>query len=343
VSTATFGAFNDAALDPSIRIFGPGATVAQDLEPEGIAISPDSRTAYVTLQENNALAVVDLASATVTRLLGLGFKDHRLPGNGFDASDQDGVKNIRTWPVAGMYLPDEIAAYQHHGRTYLVMANEGDARDYAGLKEEVRVGSKSVTLDLAAFPDAAWLKQNANLGRLNVSTVNADPDRDGDFDVLYAFGARSFSIRDAAGALVFDSGDQLETLTGLLFPLNFNCNNTANKADARSDDKGPEPEGVALGKVAGRMLAFVGLERFGGIAVYDVSNPFAVEWLDYVNTRTFTEPFSYETEGDLGPEGLHFISADDSPTGKPLLVVAHEISGSVTLFEVTKRTPSRSR
>jgi DNA-binding beta-propeller fold protein YncE len=333
VRTATFTAFNGAALDPTIRIFGPNATVAQDLEPEGIAVSPDSGTAYVTLQENNALGVVDIESATVTQLIGLGFKDHNLPGNGLDASNLDNMVNIANWPVLGLYLPDEVAAIAYQGNTYLVMANEGDARDYPGLKEEVRCGSASVVLDPVRFPNAAQLKKNANLGRLNVSNVHADADGDGDYDALYSFGARSFSIRDAAGQIVFDSGDQLEQLTAALFPLNFNCNNTASARDSRSDDKGPEPEGVALGKVAGRLLAFVGLERIGGVVVYDVSNPFAVELVDYVNTRTFDEP----PAGDLGPEGLQFISADDSPTGRPLLAVAHEISGSVTLFEITKR------
>lgn len=335
VRTATFTGFNGAVLDPTIRIFGPNATVAQDLEPEGIAISPDSRTAYVTLQENNALAAIDLASATVSQLVGLGFKDHSLPGNALDASDRDNAINIANWPVWGMYLPDEIAAYRYRGATYLVMANEGDARSYTGYGEEARVNS--LTLDPTAFPPELGLKNNAKLGRLNVSKVNADTDGDGDVDVLYSFGARSFTIRDAAGQIVFDSGDDFERLTALPFPLNFNANNNANARDGRSDDKGPEPEGVTLGKVAGRLLAFVGLERIGGVMVYDVTNPFAVGFVDYVNTRTFAEPFGFDTAGDLGPEGLVFISADDSPTGKPLLAVAHEISGSVVLFEIAKR------
>ena len=335
VNTATFTAFNGVPLDPSIRIFGPNATVAQDLEPESITVSADSTTAYVTLQENNAMAVVDIASATVTQLVGLGFKDCSQPGYGLDASDQDGANHIANWPVWAVYLPDEVAAYQYQGQTFLVMANEGDVRDYPGYAEAVRVST--LTLDPTVFTNAVELKKTNNLGRLNVSKVGGDLDGDGDYDVLFATGGRSFTIRTADGQIVFDSGDQFEQVTAALYPKNFNCSNTANTRDARSPTKGPEPEGVVLGKVAGRMLAFIDFERLGGIIVYDVSNPFSPELVDYVNTRNFVNPFNFDTAGDLGPEGLKFISAEDSPTGKPLLAVASEVSGSVTLFQINKR------
>ncbi len=345
VATATFTAFNGATLDPSIRIFGPNASVAQDLEPESIAVSADSTTAFVTLQENNAMAIVDVASATVIRLVGLGFKDCSQPGYGLDASDQDGPLdskgkattriNIANWPVWAVYMPDEVAAYQYQGQTFLVMANEGDVRDYPGYKEDARVSA--LTLDATAFPNAAELQQSNNLGRLQISKVGGDADGDGDYDFLFATGGRSLTIRTADGQVVFDSGDQFEQATAALLPAWFNCNNTANKQDARSTSKGPEPEGVVLGKVAGRMLAFIGFERIGGIIVYDVSNPYNPELVDYVNTRNFAGTFSFETAGDLGPEGLKFISAEESPNGKPLLAVANEVSGSVTLFQINKR------
>jgi hypothetical protein len=145
VRTATFDKFNDAELDPSIRIFGPGATVAQDLEPEYITVSKDSKTAWVALQENNAIAVLDIDSGEFTALRGLGFKDHRLPGNELDVSDRDKQINITNWPVFGIYQPDAIASYDYQGRTYIVTANEGDARDYDGFSEEFRV--KDLMLD----------------------------------------------------------------------------------------------------------------------------------------------------------------------------------------------------
>lgn len=332
VHTATFTAFNGVPLDPSIRIYGPGASVAQDLEPEYITVSDDSTTAWVTLQENNALATVHIASATVTRLDGLGFKDHSLPGNGLDASDQDGGIHIQPWPIRGIYNPDSIAHYSHRGQTYLVMANEGDSREWPGFREDVRLST--LMLDPTAFPDGADLKRTNNLGRLAVSSVDGDIDHDGDMDVIYSYGARSFSIRTATGGLVWDSGDELEQLTATLLPARFNASNSNNSRDSRSPSKGPEPEGLAVGRVRGRTLAFIGLERIGGIAVYNISNPFQPVLEDYVNTRTFANPFNFDTAGDLGPEGLAFIAAEDSPNGLPLLVAAHEVSGSTTIFQV---------
>ena len=164
VTIAGFGAFNDAELDPSVRIFGPNATVAQDLEPEYIAVAPDSATAYVTLQENNAVAVVDLAAGEVTDVIGLGFKDHSQPGNQLDASDEDGSVNLASWPTLGMYQPDAIVAYAVDGEVYLITANEGDARDYDGYSEEARV--EDLTLDPDAFPDAEMLQAAGESGPL---------------------------------------------------------------------------------------------------------------------------------------------------------------------------------
>ena len=328
VRTAGFGAFN-AGVPAGVRIFGPNATAAQDLEPEYITVSADSRTAYVTLQENNAIATVDVATATVTSLLPLGFKNHNLTGNGIDASDSDNAINIANWPVFGMYQPDAIASYTVGGQTYLVTANEGDAREYTGFVEAARM--RTLDLDDTAFPNETTLKANARLGRLNVTTKLGDTDGDGDFDQLYSFGARSFSVWTAGGTLVSDSGDDLEQITAAAYPANFNASNTSNAFDNRSDDKGPEPEGVALGTIDGRTYAFVTLERIGGVVVYDVSDPAAPTFVQYLNNRDFT---GANPAGDLGPEGITFIKAADSPTGQPLLAVANEISGTVTLYAI---------
>lgn len=338
VRTATFTAFN-GGVDPRIRIYGPNASVAQDLEPEYIAVSADSATAWVTLQENNAFAIVDIAAGVVTDLIPLGYKDHSLQGNGLDASDQDGGINIRPWPIKGIYSPDAIDTYQYHGKTYLVTANEGDTRDWPGFREDVRLSTR--TLDTNAFPNAAQLKLTNNLGRLMVSSVDGDIDHDGDLDEIYAYGGRSFAIWTAAGELVWDSGDQLEQLTAAVFPTRFNASHSNNTRDNRSTAKGPEPEGVTIGKAFGRTLAFITLERIGGVVVYDISNPFEPELIDYVNTRTFTNPFDFATNGDLGPEGIIFIEADNSPNGKPLVVVAHEVSGSTVVYQVNKRAFKR--
>lgn len=337
--TISFRGFNSkkakAALDSSVRAeITPGAKVSQDLEPEFITVSPDSKTAWVALQENNALAIVDLQKKQVTDIVGLGFKNHQQIGNSLDASNKDDAINIRPWPVSGMYQPDTIASYQAFGQTFILTANEGDARDF----EEARVkdfADDELNLDPVAFPNAEELIQEENLGRLKVTLRNGDIDGDGDYDRLFSFGARSFSIRTADGELVYDSGDDFEQITAELIPENFNSTNDENDSfDNRSDDKGPEPEGLAIGQIGERTYAFIGLERVGGIMIYDISNPYAPEFKAYYTGRNFEGDPTNDTAGDLAPEGITFISAADSPSGNPLLAVGYEVSGSTTLFEI---------
>lgn len=354
VRTAGFSAFNGLSREalfngsgagpkPAVRVYGPEGTVAQNIEPEYITVSHDSKTAWVTLQENNALAIIDIGSATVSSVNGLGVKDHSLAGNGLDASDRDGIPvanagriRIKNWPVKGFYLPDGIASFIIGSETYLVLANEGDTRDWDGYGEETRVGS--MALDPAAFPAAVAtdLKKSANLGRLKATTAQGDTAGDSIFKEIYTFGARSFSIRSTTGSLLWDSGDQFEQITAAQNPAFFNSNHEINKFDDRSDDKGPEPEGVTVGKAFGRTYAFVGLERIGGVMVYDVTTPTAPEFVQYANNRDFTEPTNTPAAGDLGPEGLLFISEENSPNGNALLVVTNEVSGTTTIYEISK-------
>ena len=351
VITAGFTQFNsqiDQLRAAGVRIFGPNATVAQDLEPEYITVSPDSKTAWVALQENNAIAVLDLINNEFTEIIPLGFKDHSLPGNGFDASDRDGVINIANWPVFGMYQPDGITSYTVNGKTYIVTANEGDARDYDGFSEEVRLGNALYRLDPNVFPNADKLKLPTNLGRLTVTNALGDLNGDGLFQEIYAFGARSFSIwewDEDARTLnqVYDSGDDFEQLTAKLFPEFFNSNHRENTFETRSDDKGPEPEDVKIAEINGRFYAFIGFERIGGIITYDVTDPLNPVLVDYVNNRDFTQksPLNGMTNpaaGDLGVEGLLFISAQDSPNGRPLLVAANEVSGTTTIFSIQPKS-----
>jgi hypothetical protein len=327
VTNATFNDSIPKTNASSIRKYGPGATLAQDIEPEYIAVSHDSKTAWVTLQENNAIAILDIDAGAFIQLVGLGFKDHSQAGNGLDASDADGGINIANWPVFGIYQPDAIESYRVRGETYLVMVNEGDTRAFTGFNEEVRVNSTSYVLDPTVFPNAATLKQNGNLGRLTVTNATGDTDGDGDFDQILVPGGRSFSIRTTNGDLVFDNGDDFEKITSAQVPEAFNSNGAAVTFDTRSDNKGPEPEGIVLGKAFGRTYAFIGLERTAGVMVYDVSDPFKPSFVQYVNT----------SPDDISPEGLLFIKEEDSPNGKPLLVVSHEISSTTTIFEINKK------
>ncbi len=332
-------------LDESIRIFGPGASVSQDLEPENITFSSDGERAWVTLQENNAMAHVDVAAAEVTDLFGLGFKDWTRAGAGFDASNRDGGIEIRDWPVLGIPQPDAVAGYDFRGETFLVTANEGDARDYDTYSEERRLGDVGLC-EGYTYGDmsAEDLVKDENLGRLNITLANGYDAEDDCVEEIYAYGARSFSIYDATGELVYDSGSDFEEITAeALGTVGFNANNDESGSDAfdsRSDDKGPEPEGVAVGRAFGRTLAFVGLERVGGVMTYDVTDPHTPEFMDYANGRDF-EAATAEESVDLGPEGVLFIPADDSPNGAPLLVLSHEVTGTTTVYEVRLDTPAR--
>lgn len=329
VRTASFSGFD--SVPDGMRLVKPGSSVAADVEPEYIAVSADGLTAYVTLQENNGIAVIDVTKAEVTELLGLGYKDHsQVP---LDASNKDGGTNIKTWPVMGMYQPDSIVSFQSDGKTYLITANEGDAKDYDGWSEETRVAK--LTLDPTAFPNAAVLQENGNLGRLKTTTSMGDADGDGDHDVIYSYGARSFSIWSTSGELVFDSADQFERITAARLGRDFNSTNDENdKGDSRSDDKGPEPEALTVGEIAGRTIAFIGLERVGGVMAYDVTDPANSEFLGYHNNRDFSGNAEAGKAGDLGPEGMAFIPAAQSPNGKDLLAVANEVSGTTSIFEI---------
>ena len=325
ITTADFKAFNgqEAKLrERGVRIF-PEENFANDVEPEFITVSPDGTQAFVTLQENNAVAVVNLETGKISEIQPLGLKDYSLEENQLDASDEDDAIDIRNHPVFGLYQPDSIASYEAEGETYYVTANEGDARS-----EDERV--EDLELDPEAFPNAAELQTDAEIGRLEVSTIDGDTDGDGDFDQLVSYGGRSFSIRDANGKLVFDSGDDFAQITAEQVPELFNSNGTVDSFDSRSDAKGAEPEGVVVGEVEGKNYAFVGLERVGGVMVYDISDPANSKFVQYIN------PIDAETGDalDLAPEGLQFIPAEDSPNGVPLLTVSNEISGTVSIYQI---------
>ncbi len=310
---------NNVKLPAGARIVKPGSSFEEDAEPEYIAFSPDGKKAYATLQENNAIATIDIASAKVISVSGLGFKN--VSRISHDVSNKDGGINMKRWPVLMMYQPDAIVAYETKGSTYLVTANEGDAKDYDGFSEETRVGK--LKLDKTMFPNANELQKKENLGRLKTTKTLGDTDGDGDHDIIYAYGGRSFSIWKDDGTLVFDSGNAFENIISKRSPEMFNANGPS-KIDDRSDDKGPEPEALAIGEIDGRIYAFIGMERNNAIFAYDITLPSDPHMVSYIMPN----------ENHNSPEGLEFISANDSPTGKPLLAVAFEMTGTIGLYEI---------
>jgi len=325
-------------------------TVAMDLEPEYVSISKDNKYAYVSIQENNGLAIINLEDNSL-ELKGLGFKDWS--NLQFDASDKDGGVNFKSYPgLYGMYQPDTIASFSWKGANFIVSANEGDAREYffdasdeadciakGGLDYDAKDGclayiDESRVEDLALAANFDYLNNDDNdIGRLKVTTVKGDKNNDGQYESLYAYGARSFTIWDSNGLVVFDSGDQIARVTASVHGNAFNNNEDENKGDTRSDDKGAEPEALTLGKVGDRLFAFVGLERMGTIMVFDITNPYDVRFQDYFYNRGL-EP-SADISGDLAPEGMTFVPAAQSATNEALLIVGNEISGSIAVWEIT--------
>lgn len=319
VKTVNFSAFENqlAALTAKgFRIYGPGKVFTKDIEPEYITVSNDSKTAWVTLQENNAIAELDIVNGVFKKITPLGFKNYGLSGNEIDPSDKDSKVEFRlTENVFGIYQPDAIAQYTYNGTTYLFTANEGDAREYTGFNEMRRAGVSTHVLDATKFPNASTLKADAQLGRLNTTTTLGDTDNDGDFDGIYSLGSRSFSVWNASnGEQVFDSKNELDKKA---FELQL-------YDDARSDDKGTEPEAVTIGRVGNKQIAVIGLERADAFAIYDITNPVSPVFVKMFKT------------GDA-PEGVLFIPASKSPIQQSLIVVSSENDGFVKIYKANKQ------
>lgn len=380
VSTADFNDFDEYAnelRDDGVRLFPEVGTpplaegeitVSQDLEPEYIGVDSKGKTAYVTLQEANALAIVDIKNGEVIDIVALGTKDHNVAGNGLDPSDRDGGIAIAEWPVQGMYMPDAIDCYKPKGKSkgkrkgrkeFCITANEGDDRGdadgdargdvirFKDIADVISFGRSG--LEASDALEALGVDEDEALGRLNISSIDGF-DEDGKLDQLYSYGTRSFSIWDEDGELVWDSGDALEQITAEALPGYFNASNDANEDDGmpaiddRSDNKGPEPEAVTISKIRGEYYAFIGLERIGGFVVYNVSDPEAPFFVLYENNRNFfadNSAVEAGLAGDFGPESILVIEKKDSPLkGTALVVVANEVSGSTSIYaleEVKKR------
>ena len=328
------------------------SSVAKDLEPEYITATND--VAYVSLQENNGLAILDLEDLTVD-VVGLGTKSWAGLNIGIQ---EDGAVSFGQYTgLYGVYQPDTIANFTWKDATFIVTANEGDAREYffeaadeaactaAGgvdfdenngclaYTDEVKVGN----LTAAANSELAMLQATGEADDLRVTSAMGDADGDGEYDAAYAYGARSFTIWDQNGLVVYDSGDDFERITASVHGAQFNNGDDENAGDSRSENKGPEPEALTVGQVGDRTYAFIGTERMGGIFVYDVTNPYDVQFAEYIINRDLTEGLTADDViGDLAPESLVFVSAEDSPSGVPLLVVGSEVSGTVTVWQINQ-------
>ena len=327
-------------------------TVAQDLEPEYITATND--VAYVSLQENNGLAILDLEELTV-EIVGLGVKSWS--DLNIDIQEDGSVSFGQYDGLYGVYQPDTIANYSWKDATFIVTANEGDAREYffdsadeatclseGGLEFDEDDGClafidevKVEDLTAEANSELADLQANGEADDLRVTNAMGDANGNGEYDAAYAYGSRSFTVWDQNGLAVYDSGDDFERITASVHGASFNNGDDANEGDSRSENKGPEPEALTVGVIGDRTYAFVGTERMGGTFVYDVTNPYDVQFADYIINRDLTEGLeATDVIGDLAPESLVFVSADDSASGVPLLLVGNEVSGTVTVWQITQ-------
>ncbi|RUS48802.1 choice-of-anchor I family protein [Cohnella sp. AR92] len=344
---------NPAVVDDSVIIRGSSnigdpkihgrsndkADLQHDAEPEFISLSADEKMAYVSLQENNAIAQIDIATKSLKQVNGLGLKDFSLPQNSLDLLKDSSIR-LENVPFYGVYMPDGIATYTVGGKTYVLTANEGDATEWEARDNASTIGDMKMLLD----PDSKAAKFLANKTAYDGTEVMSSMDNEG----LYLYGARSFSIWDTTAtaddgtlAQVFDSGNDFERITATRLPANFNGSHDDPTMDKRSSKKGPEPEYVKVGQVGSKTLAFVGLERIGGIMTYDITNPKNPKFVNYINTRKFNKiKNAGETvtgsESDTGPEGIDFIPASLSPTKYPLLLVANEVGGTVSVLQINE-------
>ena len=318
-----------------------------DFEPEYIAVSGDR--AYVTLQEANAIAVLDIQNQEFEDIFSAGFEDYSVIPVDIDKKD-DAYSPALYDSLRGIRMPDGIAVFEIDGTDYLITANEGDAREWG----DEEAGTFYISEDERDFadgdssPTGRITADNSQLGGKVVFFASGDFDGL-DEDTDYIFGGRSFTVYavTASGIMeVATSGCDFEALTAQLYPEFYNASNDNAVLDDRSGKKGPEAESVATGVIAGRTYAFTALERTGGVMMYDVSVPESPVFADYINTRDFRsivdgsqeydagELDKWVTGGDVAPEGLAFISAQDSPTSRAILLVANEVSGTVSVYEI---------
>lgn len=285
-----------------------------DLEPEYITVS--GKTAYVTLQEANAIAILDIDKKDFTSICSVGFQDHSQVA--IDLIEDDKYTPATYEALKGIRMPDGISSCVINGETYLITANEGDSREWEEYKNE----KKSKT-----SPNGKTFENNVRwYDTSDVDGLEAGTD--------YLFGGRSFTmfkVENGGLSEIFDSGSDFESYTAKVLPSSFNCSNDDMEIDSRSGKKGPEPESVTTGTVNGRTYAFIALERIGGVMIYDITDPSNVKMDNYINSRDF----SADIKNDVSPEGLCFIAADRNSSGTPLLIASNEVSGTVSVTTLT--------
>lgn len=314
--------------------------VSKDFEPEFVT-AVDNNYAYVTIQEANAIGKLNIQAASfenVTRAF-----ESKLKYVARDTSDRDSGAGPRTYEnVVAASQPDAIAGFKVGSGDYFLTANEGDAREYTCLNDDLR--ASALKIDSRRFPEWKTLSGSAALGRAKVNPNNGDKDGDGDIDTINLRGSNSMTMY-RNGIAIWDSADLLDQIQIQAFGVaNINGSHSWSSDKSvvnyvgqdRSDDKGAEPEGVAVGMVGDRRIAVLGLERMSALAVFDItqpSNPIFQEWIQMLPAKATPA----KDVRHWSPEGVVFVPADKSPSGKALIITSYELSGSLSIHQIEPR------
>nr|XP_054768930.1 mesenchyme-specific cell surface glycoprotein-like [Lytechinus pictus] len=357
INNLNFTSFNERAAEyeaRGVRYPFKNSTFSQNLEPEYVAISSDDSTAYIALQENNAIAVINIAEERIEEIYSLGAKSWK--NLNLDASNRDGGIVFRNYDIYSLYQPDAIRYFDVDGTGYIATANEGGSVEYPTWTEEKR--GKSLVDDGLVWgesPLISALNDTSKLGRLKFTQYEGiNASRFGKIDQLHFFGARSISIRKASDlSLVYDSGDVIEVESSRELTNVFNTDTKPlsatpeGAADTRSDDYGPECESLAFAEVDGTRLLFVGIERLSAIAIFSFPSGSAIPEFDSFyraggTNKTYDQLLEDKNVGDLDPEDIKFISNEKSPTGKDFLIVTNNIAGTIAFYDVIKNSALRT-
>jgi len=342
VKFAGFDQFTVAAMKAKgIAVSSVVNNVSKDFEPEFVT-AVDNDFAYVTIQEANAIGRLNIQSArfeSITRAF-----ESKVSNVARDTSDRDSGAGPRTYQnVVGASQPDAIAGFKIGAGEYFVTANEGDAREYTCLNDDLRASALKV--DPRRFPAWSTMSGSAALGRAKVNPTIGDKDGDGDIDTIHLRGSNSMTMY-RNGLAIWDSADLLDQIQIQAFGVaNINGSHSLSSDKStvnyvgqdRSDDKGAEPEGVAVGMVGDRRIAVLGLERMSALAIFDITqprNPIFQEWLQMLPTK----PTPAKDVKYWSPEGIVFVPAAQSPSGKALIITSYELSGSVSIHEIELRS-----
>ena len=357
LSAVTAGDFTAAASVSEVNVDFTATTLtgvrygtAGEIEPEYVAFDASGDAIFVGAQENNTIFHLDGLAAFIASPGTPAWEVHPLGSVQYtaDVTNNDNAANIDTL-IKGLHMPDAIAVFDQGGKTYVVTADEGDARpddsDITRASTYDDVLSEIATTPIYDDGGGAvtqqelfdLVKSKNELGRLNILVDQSTEGGAGTvLTDIVAMGSRGITVweyNSSQSSLTRVSHLPLESFLLAQDPTRHNSNDGGDPAalDARSDDKGPEPEAVAIANIGGTNYAVVGCERQNGVVLVDLSNPAAPVAVSYINNRD---------NALISPETAQFVPAAASPTGAGLAIFGYEgisddgIKGGIGIYSL---------